>query len=136
MSRTIWQTLVFVNGSEQIELTSTKSEIPFEISSFRGSSYSGYNLFYFLLLLVPPTSLLPWLADSLNLAVKVGRFVYVVFFICMCIGASTGNRLMGSTSTFFLSSNQIATFRSQIKTSRLLNVGIRNRFRHRGSFLS
>jgi len=48
MSRTIWQTLVFVNGSEQIELTSTKSEIPFEISSFRGSSYSGYNLFYFL----------------------------------------------------------------------------------------
>ena len=46
--------------------------------------------------LVPPmlVSLLPWLADSLNLAVKVGRFVYGVF-VPVCIGASKGNRLMG-----------------------------------------
>jgi hypothetical protein len=43
---------------------------------------------------VPPISLLPWLADSLNLAVKLGRFVYGVFLF-VCTGASKGNRLLG-----------------------------------------
>ena len=46
---------------------------------------------------VPPISLLPWLADSLNLAVKLGRFVYGVFLF-VCTGASKGNRLLDGTS--------------------------------------
>ena len=38
-------------------------------------------------ILVLPKSLLPWLADSLNLAVKVGRFVYGVFVPVLYVSA-------------------------------------------------
>jgi hypothetical protein len=51
---------------------------------------------------VPPTSLLPWLADSLNLAVKVGRFVYGVFlFVCVSALARVTD-LWAARAPFFL----------------------------------
>jgi hypothetical protein len=47
-------------------------------------------------ILVPPKSLLPWLADSLKLAEKVGRFVYGVSLFLR--SALVRNRLLDGTS--------------------------------------